>query len=154
MAGKIVVGVDGSTAARAALQFAAEEAKLRGARVLAVHAWTYFPAPGIGEPGLMAMPEGDVPGLLEAERESAESLLTRAIEEAFPGGADVEVESRLVDAEAEDVLVSEAKDAELVVVGSRGRGGIASALLGSVSSHVVQHAPCPVVVVKAQNATS
>jgi nucleotide-binding universal stress UspA family protein len=153
MAGKIVVGVDGSTAARAALQFAAEEAKLRGARVLAVHAWTYFPAPGIGEPGLMAMPEGDVLGLLEAERKSAESLLTRAIEEAFPEGADVEVESRLVDADAEDVLVSEAKDAELVVVGSRGRGGIASALLGSVSSHVVQHAPCPVVVVKAQNAT-
>jgi nucleotide-binding universal stress UspA family protein len=154
VAGKIVVGVDGSTAARAALQFAAEEAKLRGARVLAVHAWTYFPAPGIGEPGLMAMPEGDVPGLLEAERESADALLTRAIEEAFPGGADVEVEPRLVDAEAEDVLVSEARDADLVVVGSRGRGGIASALLGSVSSHVVQHAPCPVVVVKARNASS
>jgi nucleotide-binding universal stress UspA family protein len=148
VAGTIVVGVDGSEAAKAALQFAAEEARWREARVVAVHAWTYFPAPGIGEPGMMAMPEGDVPGLLEAEREAAERTLNHAIDEAFPGGPPVEIEPRLVDADATDALLSEGEKADLIVVGSRGRGDIASALLGSVSSHVVHHARCPVVVVK------
>lgn len=149
MAGTIVVGVDGSEAARAALQFAAEEAKLRDARLVAVLAWTYIPAPAAGDVGLMAMPEGDVPGLIEAEREAATTTLERALREAFGDSPPVEVEPRLVDGDPADALVSEAKDAELVVVGSRGRGDLKSALLGSVSSHVVQHAPCPVVVVKA-----
>ena len=148
VAGTIVVGVDESAAAHAALRFAAEEAGLRGARLVAVHAWTYFAAPGIGEPG-MAMPEGDVPGLLEAEREAAEKRLRRAIDEAFPGGSQVEVEARLVDSDAAHALLSQGAGADLIVVGSRGRGDIASALLGSVSSHVVHHADCPVVVVKA-----
>jgi len=97
----------------------------------------------------MAMPEGDVPGLLEAEREAAEKRLRRAIDEAFPGGSQVEVEARLVDSDAAHALLSQGAGADLIVVGSRGRGDIASALLGSVSSHVVHHADCPVVVVKA-----
>ena len=149
MAGSIVVGVDASEAAQAALRFAAEEAKLRGAGLLAIHAWMYVPAPVAGDPGLMAMPEGDVPGVLEAERESAERVLEQALQEAFPDGPSVELESRLVEDDPTDALVAAAAQADLVVVGSRGRGDIASALLGSVSSHVVQHAPCPVVVVKA-----
>ena len=55
---------------------------------------------------------------------------------------------RLVEDDAGEAIVSEAAGADLVVIGSRGRGNIKSALLGSVSSHVVHHAPCPVVVVK------
>ena len=149
MAGTIVVGVDGSEAAQAALRFAAEEAKIRSARLVAVHAWTYIPAPAVGDPGLLAMPEGDMPGMIDAQREAAERGLEHAIEEAFDGRPPVEIEPRLVDDEAADSLVDAAADADLVVVGSRGRGDFKSALLGSVSSHVVHHAPCPVVVVKA-----
>ena len=95
------------------------------------------------------MPEGDVPGMIDAQREAAERDFERAIDEAFGEGPPVEIEPRLVDGEAADSLVEEAADADLVVVGSRGRGDFKSALLGSVSSHVVHHAPCPVVVVKA-----
>jgi len=149
MAGTIVVGVDGSDAARAALQFAAEEAKLRDARIVAVLAWTFVPPPAVGDPGLLAMPAGDMPGLIDAEREAADGVLVRAVREALGDEASVEVESRLVDGDAADTIVEEAASADLVVVGSRGRGDLKSALLGSVSSHVVQHAPCPVVVVKA-----
>ena len=143
------MGVDGSEAARAALRFAAEEAKLRDAGIVAIHSWTYIPATVAGDPSLMAMPEGDVPGVLEAERDAAETSLERALREAFPQGAPVEIESRLVEDDAGEAIVSAAASADLVVIGSRGRGNIKSALLGSVSSHVVHHAPCPVVVVKA-----
>jgi nucleotide-binding universal stress UspA family protein len=149
MPGTIIVGVDGSDASRAALQFAGEEAKLRGARLAAVLAWTYIPAPAVGDPGLLAMPEGDVPGLIEAQREAAEMGLERAVREAFGASPPVEIERRLLDGDPADAIVEEAASAELVVVGSRGRGDFKSALLGSVSSHVIQHAPCPVVVVKA-----
>ena len=149
MGGTIVVGVDGSEAAQAALSFAAEEATLRAARIVAIHSWMYIPAPVAGDPGLMAMPEGDVPGVLEAERNVAETSLARALQEAFPQGAPVEIESRLVEDDPGEAIVSAAASADLVVIGSRGRGNIKSALLGSVSSHVVHHAPCPVVVVKA-----
>jgi nucleotide-binding universal stress UspA family protein len=149
MAGTIIVGVDGSDAAHAALRFAAEEAKVRDARLVAVLAWTYIPAPAGGDAGLMAMPEGDVPGLIDAEREAAEMTLGRTIRDAFDGAPPVEIEQRLLDGDAADAIVDEAANADLVVVGSRGRGDFKSALLGSVSSHVVHHAPCPVVVVKA-----
>jgi nucleotide-binding universal stress UspA family protein len=149
MAGRIVVGVDNSPAAVEALRFAADEARLRNARIVAVHAWTYMPAAGVGDPGLMALPDTDVPGLLEAEREAAETSLRKAIEGAFPEGPPDELEARLVDTDPEQALLAAAKDAELVVVGSRGHGDLSSALLGSVSSHVVHHAACPVVVVKA-----
>jgi nucleotide-binding universal stress UspA family protein len=149
MAGTIVVGVDNSPAAVEALRFAADEASLRNARIVAVHAWTYVPAAGVGDPGLMALPETDVPGLLDAEREAAETRLRKAIDTAFPEGPPGGMEARLVDTDPEHALLAAAKDAELVVVGSRGHGDLASALLGSVSSHVVHHAECPVVVVKA-----
>jgi len=149
VAGTIVVGVDGSEAAQAALRFAVEEATLRGARIVAVHSWTFIPATVAADPGLMAMPEGDVPGMLEAERNVAETSLERAVQEAFPQGSPVEIEQRLVEDDAGEAIVTEAAGADLVVIGSRGRGNLKSALLGSVSSHVVHHAPCPVVVVKA-----
>jgi nucleotide-binding universal stress UspA family protein len=148
MPGTILVGVDGSKPSQAALRFAADEGRLRDATVVAVHAWTFVSAAQIGEPGLMPIPSGDLPGLLEAERNGAEIALRGAIEDAFDGTPPVEIEPRLVEGEAAEALVEEAKSADLVVVGSRGRGGLASALLGSVSSHVIHHAACPVVVVK------
>jgi nucleotide-binding universal stress UspA family protein len=151
MPGTILVGVDGSKPSQAALRFAADEGRLRDATVVAVHAWTFVSAAQIGEPGLMPIPAGDLPGLLEAERKGAEIALRGAIDDAFSGAPPVEIESRLVEGDAAEALVEEAKSADLVVVGSRGRGGLASALLGSVSSHVIHHAACPVVVVKASD---
>jgi nucleotide-binding universal stress UspA family protein len=148
MSGTIVVGVDGSEASHEALRWAAEEAGLRSASLVAVHAWSFVPAQPIGDPGMLAMPAGDLPGQLSAERDAAQTGFDQAIEEALGAEAGVEVERKLVEGEAGDALVAESKDATLVVVGSHGRSGFKAAILGSVSRHVVAHAACPVVVVK------
>ena len=149
MAGKIVVGVDGSEPSHEALRWAAAEAALRGARIVAAHSWTFVPPTPIGEPGMIPMPATDYAGQLDAERNAAQAELDAALEEVFRDGTPDDVESKLLEGDAEDALVREAADAELLVVGSRGRSGLKSVLLGSVSRHVVSHAPCPVVVVKA-----
>ena len=149
MPGTIVVGVDGSEPSHEALRWAASEAELRGARIVAAHVWTFVPPTPIGEPGMMPMPSGDYVGQMEAERNAAQAELDAALAEVFPDGAPDDLESKLLEGDAEDALVREAADAELLVVGSRGRSGIASVLLGSVSRHLVSHALCPVVVVKA-----
>lgn len=149
MPGTIVVGIDSSPAAQAALRWAAEEARLREAQLVAVHVWNYVPPPSIGEPSLIPMTAADLTGTLELEREAAQAELESAVAEASPDSLSVEIESRLVEGDPAEVLEAEARGADLLVVGSRGRSGIATALLGSVSRHVVDHAACPVVVVKA-----
>jgi nucleotide-binding universal stress UspA family protein len=149
MPGTVVVGVDGSAPSVAALRFAAEEAELRNAQLVAVHAWTFVTSAGIADPGLIPVPEVDYVGQLDAEREAAQAELDAALEDAFPGGPPIEVEARLVDGSPADVLVSEGEGADLIVVGSSGKSGITSVLLGSVSRHVVSHSRTPVTVVKA-----
>jgi nucleotide-binding universal stress UspA family protein len=148
MPGTIVVGVDGSAASREALRFAAEEAGLRGARVVAVHAWAFVPPAPIGDPGMIPMPAVDFPGQLDAERDAAQAELDAAVADALDPQRAIEIEKRLVEGDSGDVLVVESAGADLVVVGSHGRTGLRAALLGSVSRHVVEHAACPVVVVK------
>ena len=148
VSGSIVVGVDGSDASHEALRWAADEARLRSASLVAVYAWAFVPPQPIGDPGMLAMPAGDLPGQLEAESEAAQIALDDAVVEALGTDPAVGVERRLVEGEAGDVLVAESKAAEIVVVGSHGRSGLKAALLGSVSRHVVAHAACPVVVVK------
>jgi nucleotide-binding universal stress UspA family protein len=143
----IVVGIDGSDASNAALRWAAEEARLRDAPLLVLHAWSYVPSQPLGEPGLLAVPVGDVPGQLEAERGAAQSALDAALADAGAVSG-IAVSQKLVEGEAGDVLVKEGESAQLVVVGSHGRSGFRAALLGSVSHHVAGHAACPVVVVK------
>ncbi len=152
MAGTIVVGVDGSDASLQALRWAAEEARLRGAKVMALHAWAFVPAAPIGDPGMIAIPAGDLAGQLEAESEAARAELGHAVATVFGAEPDVEVEQRLVEAEAGEGLVAASSEADLVVVGSHGRSGLRAAILGSVSRHVVEHAHCPVVVVRAVSA--
>jgi nucleotide-binding universal stress UspA family protein len=147
--GKIVVGVDGSPSSLAALHWAVEEAELREARVVAVHAWSFVAPAPIAEPGMIPLPAVDLTGQLEAERAAAESELESAISQAFPHGPPPEIEERLVEDDAAEGLVAESEAADLLVVGSSGRTGLKSVFLGSVSRHVVQHARCPVVVVKA-----
>jgi nucleotide-binding universal stress UspA family protein len=148
MAGAIVVGVDGSEASRDALRWAADEARLRSARLVAVHAWLFVAPQPIADPAGLALPAGDLPGQLDAEKDAAQYALDKAVEAAFGGDPDIDVERKLVEGEAGEAIVAESAGAELVVVGSHGRSGITAALLGSVSRHVATHAACPVVVVK------
>jgi nucleotide-binding universal stress UspA family protein len=150
MSGTIVVGVDGSEASREALRWAVEEAKLRDARLVAVHAWSFVPAQPLGEPGMLAMPAGDLAGQLSAESDAAATVLDDAVD-AASGGAGVEIEKKVVEGDPGEAIISAAAEADLIVVGSHGRTGLTAALLGSVSRHVVDHAKCPVVVVKAAN---
>jgi len=140
--GKIVVGVDGSDASRAALRWAIEEARLRHADVVAVHTWVMptFPA----EIGYV--PQVDFTEMLPGLEQSAQRLVEGVVAEV--GGDDPGVEVRAVAAEGTPaaVLLEEAADAELLVVGSRGRGGLTGLLLGSVSQRLAQHAPCPLLI--------
>ena len=144
----IIVGVDGSDASTAALRWAAAEARLRSAPLVILHAWSFVPVQPLGDPGMLAVPAGDLPGQLGAERDAAQGALEASVSEAQAAAPGIEVEPKLVESDAADALVAESESAELVVVGSHGRSGLRAALLGSVSRHVVSHAACPVVVVK------
>jgi nucleotide-binding universal stress UspA family protein len=140
----IVVGVDQSEGAKAALVFAHEEARLRHATLRAVHAWQFG---YIGYSGL----EGAVPtmgGDIRDLREAATATLEATVRDALPDPGDVTVEQRVVEGAPGAVLVDESQNADLLVVGSRGHGGFAQLLLGSVSQQCAQHAACPVVIVR------
>jgi nucleotide-binding universal stress UspA family protein len=146
MAGRIVVGVDGSDAGDAALRWAADIARMREARLVAVHAWTFIPPAPLSEPGLIPIPAGDLAGDLEAERGAAEAVLDEALERAGVDGLDVD--RRLVEGAAGDALVAAADGADLLVVGSHGHGAIGAALLGSVSRHAEKHVTCEVMIIR------
>jgi nucleotide-binding universal stress UspA family protein len=150
VAGTIVVGVDGSAASHEALRWAVAEAKLRDARLVAVHAWSFVPAQPIGDAGLLAMPSADLAGQLSAESDAAAAALDEAVDAALRDDPSVAIEKKLVEGDAGEAIVAEAADADLIVVGSHGRTGLKAALLGSVSRHVVDRAKCPVVVVKSR----
>lgn len=142
----IVVGVDHSAGAQEALRFALEEAALRHATLRAVHVWQfgYIGVTGV-EGGLPA-----VGGQLHEWRDAAAAALDTTLREAIPDAGDVAVERRVVEGAPAAVLVEESRDADLLVVGSRGHGGFAQLLLGSVSQQCAHHAECPVVIVRAK----
>ncbi|HLF41790.1 MAG TPA: universal stress protein [Acidimicrobiia bacterium] len=137
--GRIVVGVDGSEASLAALAWAVEEARLRDATLDLVHAWTPFRFEPTGES--LPVPEEE---LLEQSRVLLEDALARS--GAREAGVDARCQA-VVDGAAH-ALLEAAEGAELLVVGARGLGGFKSLLLGSVSQQVLQHAPCPVAVIR------
>ena len=138
----ILVGVDGSACAQAALAFAAREAALRGASLRIVCAWE---TPTWVDVGVLA----PGPYVTEGYREHAEAVVRQAVARAGELAPSVPCEGQALEGHPAHVLLQAAQDATLLVVGCRGRGGFASLLLGSVSQHVVQHAPCPVAVVRA-----
>jgi len=134
MAGNVAVGIDGSDGSLHALRWALQEARLRGARLRAVLAWSYLDQP----------PDGFDPAYSEddARRQLDQALVAGAVD------ADgVEIERVVVCGLPSRALLDAARDADLLVVGSRGLGGFKGLLLGSVSQQVTQHAQCPVVVV-------
>jgi len=139
----IVVGVDGSECADKALVFAAEEAALRGANLRVIGAWGLPVSPGHagGTPALN-------PSLVSAFEALARANVDRAVAEARRLHPSLEVEGIVVMDQPAKAILDRARDTSLVVVGSRGRGGFSSLLLGSVSQQTVHHAPCPVVVIR------
>jgi len=147
VAGRIVVGIDGSEESAAALRWAVEEAKLRGARVEAVHAWNYIPMTTTADSGLVPMSWTESTEMIDATHDAASRAARQVVESVLGTGHDVTV--TLVQGDASEGLLETAKGAELLVVGNRGRGAIKEALLGSTSGRVADHAPCPVVIVRA-----
>lgn len=133
---RIVVGVDGSTSSYAALDWALEEARLRSGQVHIVSAWHY---PVIGDAAGRA-PDRDAFG------DHARQAHAEAVRHAADAGVDVTGEVTV--GHPAEVLLGAAAGADLLVVGSRGHGGFANMLLGSVSTQAVHHAECPVLVVR------
>jgi nucleotide-binding universal stress UspA family protein len=142
----IVVGVDGSECARAALEFAVREAALRKGHLRIVCAWGIPPAIYGG---------GFAPTLDQSELDSFRVGADKVVQESVAAANEleptIECEGKVGQGQPAEVLLEEAGDADLVVVGNRGHGGFASLMLGSVSHQVVQHAPCPVTVVRQAN---
>ncbi|HVF32604.1 MAG TPA: universal stress protein [Acidimicrobiales bacterium] len=139
---RIVVGVDGSDVSRAALAFALDEARLRGARLDVVVAWHEpYSAAAIA-------PIATDPAVFS-------DAATRTLEDALASSdlTGVEIGRRVERGGPAEALLRAAEGADLLVVGSRGHGGFTGLLLGSVSQQVVHHAPCPVVVVPLRGRT-
>jgi nucleotide-binding universal stress UspA family protein len=149
---RIVVGTDGSPGARQAVRWALGEARLRGASVHVVHAWMVPLIDAMPEPWFVGAPavgpsDEEVYGHLVG---AARSVHDEAVAEARAAEPELEIDGELAEARPAEALLAAAEDADLLVVGSRGRGGFAGLLLGSVSAQCVHHAPCPVVVVPAK----
>ena len=135
---RVVVGVDGSEPARRALLWAADEARRREAALEIVHCWharTGLPLPTPASTSDRAS--------VESSAHAVVAGAMRAVEGRSP-----HPEVILVDAPAASTLVGASAGADLVVVGTRGHGGFAGLLLGSVSTHVLHHAQCPAVIVR------
>ncbi len=137
---RIVVGVDGFESSKAALRWAIHQAKLTGAVVEAVTTWQ-VPA------GTRLVPAEDMPDY----QDDARMVLTEAITEMCMIDTEVQVCPRVVQGRAAQVLVDAAEGAELLVLGCRGHGGLAGALLGSVGQYCAHHASCPVVIMRGKH---
>ncbi len=137
----IVVGVDGSEPSKEALHWALGEARLRQATLRAIYAWLY---PNVGGRGYIP------PELLDRAvlSRSAQAKLDAAVTEVAGTSPGVDLERTVVEGPTARVLVEAGEEAELLVVGSRGHGGLAGLLLGSVGQQCAHHAPCPVVIVR------
>ena len=138
----VVVGVDGSPASETAIALAFDAAASRGCDLVAVHAWTdtVIPyGPGIGYAQALNWP---------ALTEQAGTVLADSLagwHEKYPAVTVRRVAARDRPASA---LLDAARDAQLLVVGSRGRGGFTGLTLGSVSQALIHHAPCPVLITR------
>jgi nucleotide-binding universal stress UspA family protein len=142
--GPVVVGVDGSPNSERAISAAFEEASLRSVPLIAVHAWsdvTYDDMYGTAR----------IVAEWESLEEGEERLLAQRLagwQEKYP---DVEIRRDLVRDRPRHALLDWSMEAQLLVVGSRGRGGFRGMLLGSTSQALVQHAQCPVLVVRPES---
>jgi nucleotide-binding universal stress UspA family protein len=132
----VVVGVDGSPASEGALAIAFEQASFRGVDLVAVHAWS--------DSGVLEFPGADWSTLQAAGEETLSERLA-GWQERYP---DVPVRRVVVADKPAHQLIEQAESAQLLVVGSHGRGGFTGMLLGSVSTSVVHGARMPVIVAR------
>ncbi|MFC4495663.1 universal stress protein [Streptomyces ovatisporus] len=139
----IIVGVDGSPANRRAIDFAFAEASLREVDLVAMHVWSEWTVPPSPPPD-KAMAYAKKPGEL---REEEEALLAEALSGCCEQYPDVRVKLHSVRGRTREELLAASRNARMLVVGARGRGGFTGMLLGSVSQAALHHAHCPVVVV-------
>jgi nucleotide-binding universal stress UspA family protein len=137
----VVVGVDGSKTSAQAVEFAFDFASAAGARVVAVHAWTSPMSTYTGGFGPLMFDQAEID-------EASKLLVSESLAGSIADHPDVEVETRLINGHAARALLLVAESADLLVVGSRGRGGFTGLLLGSVSQAVLHHAHCPVAIVR------
>jgi len=146
-AGRVVVGLDASERSVAALSYAYAQASSRDLGLTVVHSW-WWEQPG----GFLAgsTKEGEWSAASDRETVLVGELLA-GWHEQFP---DVEVRRHLVRGHPVATLVEESQGAEMLVIGSRGRGGFTGLLLGSVSNGVLREASCPVVVVRSAAAAA
>lgn len=142
----IVVGVDGSPAAKVAVDWAARDAAMRAAPLKLVTV--------LEPPVVMAFPDVPMPpGYIEWQEGEGRKLLDSAVETAheavrdLKGGHEVAVSTEIVSGPSVPALVDLSADAQLIVVGCRGRGALARGLLGSISTGLVHHSHCPVAII-------
>ncbi|WP_328615231.1 universal stress protein [Amycolatopsis sp. NBC_00355] len=141
--GPVVVGADGSPLSEAAIGWAFEEAAIRNAPLVALYTWHDGDSAGLFQDGNVAF-QG------ESLEDSGERLLAQRLAgwpEKYP---DVQVERRVEHDKPRDRLLEVSRTAQLVVVGSRGRGGFTGLVLGSTSQALLHHAACPVMVVRTE----
>jgi nucleotide-binding universal stress UspA family protein len=138
---KIVVGIDGSDVSKDALRWAVEDARARGAEVVALHAYE------VPEPAADPTPVApqDFPELVTEAHEHALQLVTDVVDEVAGHAVTVDVAPIAVEDTPAKALLDAARDADLLVVGSHGHG-LSGLFLGSVSLECAQHAQCPVVI--------
>jgi nucleotide-binding universal stress UspA family protein len=138
----VVVGVDGSAESIAALGWAARYAEATKSTVRAVLSWHYPAAVG-------PAPVGVAPkAVTDDVRQAMEETLAKAVTEVYGEASPDKVETRVAYGHPAQVLIDESAGADLLVVGSHGRGAFTGMLVGSVSIHCVTSAACPVVVVR------
>jgi nucleotide-binding universal stress UspA family protein len=146
-AGPVVVGADGSSDSDAALAFACDEARLRGATLTVVRAWNDSVADGVLRP---RPSRDDGAGIGRAERAGLAEQVS-GWREKFP---DLTIDLDVPRGRPARTLLERGERAQLLVVGCRGLGGFTGMLLGSTSQALIAHAPCPVAVIRARDAVS
>ena len=138
-----VVGVDGSSNSRAAIDWAVTHVHEHGGGVVrAVMSWSYPPMAAAGYPLGGGLPPA------EAMSEATDAALADLVS-GLVVPDDVVIEPVVREGAAASAVIAEAEGADIVVVGKRGHGGFLGLLLGSVATQVANHAPCPVVIVPA-----
>jgi nucleotide-binding universal stress UspA family protein len=139
----IIVGIDGSAHSARALEWACKEAALQHAAVTVVTVNSVPASPWTGNPTVLAQD----PAELERLRQAAEEM-TAKVASQLDGARPASVTVRAINGFPAKELIDASRDADLIVVGSRGAGGFARLVMGSVSDQVTHHAHCPVMVVR------
>lgn len=134
----VLVGVDGSQPSQEALRWALWHARLATGRVLAIQTWEIHPLYRLEN-------------IAEEFHDAAVTSLQDTIRKLDADTAIIE--QRALEGHPAEVLLAQSREAQLLVIGNRGHGGFAGALLGSVSQHCVHHARCPVVIVRGTSHT-